>query len=375
MANTAKTEVEKTLEKLVSFKSVSGDRAETQRLLDYAKKELSSAGMHVEQHASNGYLSLIALSQTAPTPAKKYNRKLWLVGHIDVVPAPDAMFSVTYTDDKMFGRGVLDDKMAAAGFIDAVKKLDSVGEYDFGVMLTGDEEVGGANGVSYLLNHLPIKGEAAFVPDSGENWGIETNAKGGFHFTVIANGVAAHGSRPWKGENAIDKLYQFIEMMRKDLGIVDPETAKRDYLRTLNLGVIQGGKVANQVPERAEAKIDIRFPKLEDQKEIQTYLDKVNAGDNGSEIANILIVDPTVVNPDDPWIKKTQDILKSFDIKSVFRSETGATDARFFVKKGIPPIITRPGGDHVHSDDEWLDRKGLELLPKLVLELIKQTAK
>ncbi len=365
----ATTKVEKVLEKLVSFKTVSGKHKKAQDLLEWVQEELKSSNLHIETHEANGFVSLIATSQ-----ASKYNPKLWLMGHIDVVPASDHMFSVKYEKDKLTGRGVFDDKLAAASFIAAIKELGDVSKYDFGIILTSDEELGSENGAKHLFETLPIKGEVAFVPDSGENWTIQTKAKGAFHFKITANGKSAHGSMTWSGDNAIDKIYAAIQQMREDLNIPEPQKAKQEFLKTLNVGSLHGGEAANQVPDHAEALVDIRFPSPHDAKEIEDYFAKINSQSNGIKITDINIASPVDVSPDNSWVKNYQQILKSFKLNSSFSSSTGATDARFFAEANIPSIVSMPAGGNLHSEGEWVDRQGLNLLPQVVAELIKNTA-
>ena len=70
-------------------------------------------------------------------------------------------------------------------------------------MFTTDEELGGENGVGELLKHGWSAG-LAVIPDGGENWQVESAAKGPLRAEIVClAGRSAHGSRPWEGENAI----------------------------------------------------------------------------------------------------------------------------------------------------------------------------
>lgn len=178
----------------------------------------------------------------------------------------------------------------------------------------------------------------------------------------------------WNGDNAIDKIYMAINKMRQDLKIPEPQKAKQEFLRTLNIGSLHSGEAANQVPDHAEALVDIRFTAPEDIDEIQKYFDNLNSQDNGIEITDINIASPVDVSPDNQWVKNYQQILKAFKLDPKFSSSTGATDARFFAEAGIPSIVSMPAGGNLHSEGEWVDREGLNLLPQVVAELIKKTA-
>ncbi|MDI1352580.1 MAG: M20/M25/M40 family metallo-hydrolase, partial [bacterium] len=134
--------------------------------------------------------------------------KLWLVAHIDVVPADPNMFTLAVKDHRIVGRGVLDMKLGVAYYIEFLKELgaSNLKNYDIGVMLTSDEEVGGMNGVRYLLDEQGYRGKIGFLPDGGFDWKIEEAAKGILWIKIKVHGVASHGSRPWLGVNAINNL-------------------------------------------------------------------------------------------------------------------------------------------------------------------------
>jgi len=69
-------------------------------------------------------------------------------------------------------------------------------------------------------------------------------------------GVAAHGSSPWLGINAIEEMRTLLEQIRSDLehAAVHPRLGRP----SLNLGAIRAGDAPNRVPDRCTALVDIR---------------------------------------------------------------------------------------------------------------------
>lgn len=360
--------VEERLKTLVAYRSTTDNQAEVKALLDDAEQQLGVTPMIVKRYEHNGVHSLVATSRETMSP------KVWLVAHVDVVAAKDEMFTVQVTDDRLVGRGVTDDKFAAASFIEAAVQLgESVAEHDFGIMLTGDEETSGLDGVGYLVNKVGYRGDVAFLPDGGFNWQIELQAKGGIRYQLEADGVTAHGSRPWLGENAIEKMLRFVGRLREELRIPSLEEAKAEYnSKTFNLGVIKGGEAANQVPAHAEAVIDIRFVRDEELEEIRVAIAKV-ASEMGIDAREVTHLTPVNNDKNNPWIQKFAQILESEGIAPGYTRSYGGTDARFFAQHGASLLVSQPDGGNLHADGEWISRKGLDEMVAVTKKLIQES--
>jgi succinyl-diaminopimelate desuccinylase len=148
MIDTTDTSVVGILGRLISFPTVSGPTEEMSACFDYVESILSEHGMHVQRHNSNGFPSLIATSRDTTCP------KVLLQAHLDVVPADPTFYSLQEKGGKLYGRGSFDMKFAAACYIALVRSLGAtLQDYSFGIMFTSDEEIGGKNGVNYLLNN------------------------------------------------------------------------------------------------------------------------------------------------------------------------------------------------------------------------------
>lgn len=145
----------------------------------------------------------------------KSEKNLWIMSHLDVVPAGEEKlwdtppFSLVQKDGKLFGRGVEDDQqgcvcsiMAALAFCD----LKIVPEYTIKLLFVADEEVGSKYGIEYLVkNHkLFDKDDLIITPDGGDPEGetIEVAEKNLLWLKVQTHGKQAHGSTPDEGINA-----------------------------------------------------------------------------------------------------------------------------------------------------------------------------
>ena len=161
--------------------------------------------MHTQFIEHDGYRSLIATS-------RRHHKKptVLLSGHIDVVPGAEELFTLQQDHQNYYGRGVLDMKGSIAVFLSIIDELKGkLDQFDLGLLITSDEEIGGFNGTQVVLEHgyLP---KVSILPDGGADWQIQTSAKGVFQLKINTTGQAAHGSQPWNGDNANLKLIRVI---------------------------------------------------------------------------------------------------------------------------------------------------------------------
>ncbi|HEX5744455.1 MAG TPA: M20/M25/M40 family metallo-hydrolase [Candidatus Saccharimonadales bacterium] len=352
--------LEAILADLVAFRTITGDHDAAMGCIGYAEAYLKSRGMKVSRHKHGGFPSLVATTRRTKEP------KLLLQAHLDVVAAPDHCFKLTKKDGKFFGRGVYDMKFAAAIFLKLVDDLrDRLAGYDFGIMFTSDEEIGGQDGVKSLLD-AGYGAQVCLLPDAGGPWKIETSHKGCWIGQVTAQGQAAHGSRPWEGDNAIDRLVDALRDIRK---MFDGQHEDSD---TLSINRIVGGAVVNQVADKAEATLDLRFV---DDDSYERTLKKIK---KLAELHRVSVTTYRLIK-----VSRTDAghplVLPYLRIAEKVRGEPlghvrslGISDAHFFADKGIPVILSRPNGGCAHGDDEWIDKKDLDEYYRVVKAYVEE---
>ncbi|HSW98905.1 MAG TPA: M20/M25/M40 family metallo-hydrolase [Candidatus Saccharimonadales bacterium] len=353
------------LRKLVAQKTTVDDQGARNRAVAYAAHFLEERGMSVQQFEHEGYASLVATTQ----PGSKHPVVL-LSAHLDVVPAPEELFTLQEKDGKFIGRGAMDMKFAVASYLALVDKLQGeLHNYDFGIMLTTDEEVGGANGTHWLLQEQGYRAEVVLIPDGAENWQLETFAKGVQWVKLEAAGKAAHASRPWKGDSAIKRLLQALHDIQ---GLVPANPQPEDTI--LSVGTIEGGTTANQIPVAASAMLDIRTGSVADHEQLFPRI--LAVCENHGVAATLLVSDPPCVNdPEEPYLKPLLGIIDTVIGKPHGTSYSyGATDGRFFSAAGIPCAIISPEAGGLHTDDEWLSITGFGQFCEVLEHYVRQVA-
>lgn len=331
------------LEKLVKYPTETGAETATNKCFEYLSMYLNQRGMAVTELVSSGFPVLMASTTASKQP------KVLLQSHIDVVPAHEVQYVMQRRDGRLYGRGTFDMKFAAACYLMLIDELQTeLQEYDFGIMFTSDEEI--ANGsVQDMLSQGFYEGtEVCILPDAGLNWEIEASCNGAWFMELTANGHTAHGSRPWEGDNAIDRLFECLTQIKAIFGDPKPEHS------SLNIGQIEGGTVANQVPAEAKAVLDMRFKDMDDYSVKRPQVESI-ANKLGLSIRTLASAPPIRIDLTNPYVKTFIDMARDISGREIKPCHSlGSSDAHHFVERGIPTILMRPEGGGPHSDNEWV---------------------
>jgi len=360
--------MEKILEKLISFESTPQNFKEKKKGIFWILNFLKKFPLKIKYFEFSGHPSLIALT-------KNKNPKIFLAAHFDVVPASPKLFNLKIKRKKAFGRGVYDMKFAIACYLKLIEELkNDLKKMNFGIMITSDEEIGGFFGTKKLIEK-GFKSKVVFLPDGGSNWKIEEKAKGAWHLKLEFFGKSAHGSRPWQGEGANEKLIEFLREFKKFFP-KEPCKIKNHWHRTLTIGKIEGGKATNQVSDFSQAFLDIRYLAENERRKIKAILEKLKKK-FGLKIKEIAHSKPYQIDLKQKYIKIFLEILaEKAKIEPAFSVSHGSSDARFFLEKKIPVILIRPRGGGQHSEKEWIDIEDLKkfyfVLKDFVIKLSKE---
>lgn len=357
------------LKKLITFKTVSTDKKENERALRWIKNYLKNLPVTIREYKFNGFPSLVVTTKNS----KK--AKVFLLAHVDVVAGSAQMFKAKISNGKMYGRGTFDMKFAIACFLQLFCELaDDLKNYDLGLMITSDEEIGGFDGVGELVK-MGFGADVCILPDGGENWTIQRSAKGVLRVLVESRGKSGHGSRPWVGVNAIEELADFLTRLRKKFP-AEPCRDKNHFHDTMNVGVIHGGESVNQIPDFAQAFIDFRFTPKTSKAKLQRILREAKQDFPRINFKEDRFNAPYRIKTNDRFVKKYTNIFQSHTKQPPkFIDSHGSSDAKFFVPKGITTILTRPEGAGLHSEVEWIDLASMAKFYEILKEFVRETAK
>jgi succinyl-diaminopimelate desuccinylase len=143
------------LRDLIAFPTVNDPAKKTrptQECPDYLNENLAKMGFDTQVLEQNGFYSVLATyGEGRPVTL--------LLSHFDVVPIGPGWdtdpFELTIQDDMGYGRGTADDKGNTTALLLSAEKIiqqDLLGTVAFA--MTGDEEIGGANGATVVRANL-----------------------------------------------------------------------------------------------------------------------------------------------------------------------------------------------------------------------------
>ena len=269
--------------------------------------------------------------------------------HMDTVP-PFIPSSEDAT--RIWGRGSCDAKGIIAAQIAAAERLREENIYVGLLFVVGEERdslgakianefiakelAGRPSGKRFLVNGEPTENRIALA------------SKGTLRVEVTAGGRMAHSAYPQLGESAIDKLLPALSRLRAMPLPSDPEIGPC----TLNIGLIEGGRAPNVIPDYAHA--DLLYRLVGPSQELRRQI-LATAGDA------VDVTFPLEI----PFLRlRTVDGLPTM-------TAAFTTDVPFLGNWG-EPLLIGPGSIHVaHTDGEYIDKRQLTDAVDLYCEIAR----
>ncbi len=332
------------LKKLIRCKAVSGNIAAVNSAVDCMHDFLKDHGLHCTVEELDGRKILYASTMPGKVQDILFN------AHLDVVPAPDSMFEPEEHEDKLFARGTCDCQGNAV--VIAQTLCDLAGKASAAAIFSTDEEIGGKT-TAYMVEQGYGARKIILILDAAP-YSIAHAQKGIISMTLRAHGKGGHASEPWNLNNPIDSLLEGYFKLRSAWDVLPDDK----WGNTMTPCIISGGSAGNQVPDTAEMVLNIRYIREEDQEKIISKAKELT----GLEVIVNMTSAPAFVDETHPLMQKLKtDMQTKFpDHPITFYRMHGATDARHFVKNGVPIAILGTVGGGFHASNEWVSLKSLE---------------
>jgi len=347
---------------LIRFQTTRSRPQEIHRCADFIEEYLKRHKIAYRRLHHGTTPSLLVTPQEGRAP-------VLLLSHFDVVEGADELFRPVEQDGNLYGRGALDDKYAVALSLvllkNCLERLREKGmsqkDLPFGILLTGDEEVGGSDGAYRGLSMVDT--EFCIVLDGGSVNEIITHEKGVLFLKLVSHGRSAHGSRPWLGENAAEKLIRDYLRLKTFFKQTDHEI----WYRTITLSGLHAGGSINQVPDYAEATLDIRFT---EQDNAELLLAEMRGVIDGQ--IEVLLNEPMFIAGSSKYL----DLLLEIAPEASTCVEHGSSDARYLSLYHIHGIVWgAEGDDSHHSPTEHVTISSIELLYERLFRFVTRIAK
>jgi len=301
-------------------------------------------------------------------------RSLILNGHIDVVPpAAEELwthppFRAVRDGDWIYGRGAGDMKAGLAAMAGAVRALVQAGyapTADVQLQSVVEEECTGHGALQCLLDGT--RADACVITEPHPDH-LTVAQVGVLWFQVELSGVPAHAARASHlGFNAIDAAVEVLAALRRHEARLNeappPPYDAFEHPINLNPGVISGGDWPSTVAARCTLSCRIGLYPGQNPEEARAGVEAAVAeavaasprlAENPPRVRYAgFSCEGSVVDEAEPLVQTLSGAYaRLHGERPKAMATTATTDARHFIRMGIPAVCFGPRGEGIHGIDE-----------------------
>lgn len=355
------------LRQLVAIDSINPDLvpggAGEQKIAHFVADWFERAGLDVVwDEAAPGRPNVIGIARGSGG-----GRSLLLNAHMDTVGVVgmERPHDPYMRDNRLYGRGAYDMKGGLAAIMAAgaaAKKRGLRG--DVIVTAVVDEEYASI-GTSSIVKRW--RTDAAIVTEPTE-LNICTAHKGFAWLDVETEGIAAHGSRPDLGVDAIVKMGKVLVGLEElDRSLRTAPSHRLLGSGSVHASLIQGGQELSSYPKHCLLSVERRTVPGETLQKVGTELpgifERIAATDSTfkARVKTSMVREPFEVSLDEPIVRTVQS--KATAILGREPGEIGQTgwmDSALLSAAGIPTVVFGPGGEGAHAVVEWSNLEHVE---------------
>jgi len=344
-----------------------GERA----IAHYVADWLAHAGLDVEiEEVAPGRFNVVGVARGSGG-----GRALMLNAHMDTVGVAgmEKPHEPVVNGQRLYGRGAYDMKggLAAAMVAAAHAKQRNL-RGDVIVTAVCDEEYASIGTEAIARQY---RAEAAIVTEPTELQ-ICVAHKGFVWLQVETQGIAAHGSRPDLGVDAIAKMgHVLVGLEKLDQTLRANPTHPQLKSGSLHASLVRGGQELSSYPERCVVDVERRTVPGETpaqvQAQIQIILDELTTADPAfkATVKTTFVRDSFGIPEDAPIFQlvnrhATEKLGQAPNVIGVpFWMDTAILSAA-----GIPCVAFGPSGTGAHAVVEWVDLDSVAKCTEILLE-------
>jgi succinyl-diaminopimelate desuccinylase len=344
--------------------------------LDVVERALADLGFQVKRYRFEDIDNLYARYGTG-------SPNFCFAGHTDVVPTGDLTqwsvdpFEAALRDGYLIGRGAADMKGGIAAFITATARFlaqnpNPKGSISF--LITGDEEGLALHGTKRLLEAITAEGEQldhclVGEPTNPDALGdmIKNGRRGSLNCTIQVTGVQGHVAYPLKALNPIRALIGLLSTLQSHCLDEGVEGFQPSNLEVVTMDV--GNPATNVIPERATARLNIRFNTAHNGASLTAWLqDQASQAERlyGAKIdLNIHVSGEAFFTQPGLLTQIVQDACETVTGRRPELSTTGGTSDARFIKDYCPVCEFGLVGATMHQINERVQTSDIETLTEI----------
>ncbi len=384
-----KNEMVETLKNLISIPAVhpdSGGKGEMEKT-EYLNNLIKDFGFDsIERYDAEGRPNIVARING------KTDKTVWVVTHMDVVPAGDLKlwntnpFEPVIKDGKIYGRGTEDNGQELVASLYAAKavideKLKP--ENNICLAFVSDEETGSRYGIEHLLKKKLFKKEDyIIVPDGGNESGtlIEVAEKAVLWLKIKTKGKQCHASMPEKGINA----FRVATIFGYRLGELYSKFNAKNPLFSPPISTFESTKKesnvpnVNTIPGTDVFYLDNRILPEYKTDDVIEFIKNIAADVESKTGAKIEIEvvnreESTRTSPDAPVVKKLRKAVEDvYHVKAYSGGIGGGTCAALFRKQGFDAVVWGKIDEICHMPNEYCKIENLVNDAKVYLKIFSE---
>jgi acetylornithine deacetylase len=306
-------------------------------------------------------------------------RSLLLNAHMDTVGILDMErpHEPFIQDNRLYGRGAYDMKGGLAAIMAAgaaAKKRALHG--DVIITAVADEEYASIGTASIVKNW---HADAAIVTEPTE-LNICTAHKGFVWLDIETEGIAAHGSRPDLGVDAIVKMGKVLVGINELDGSLRSSPSHRLLgSGSVHASLIQGGQELSSYPNHCFLSVERRSVPGETLQKVEAEMTEIIEQIASSDptfkasVKTRMVREPFEASLDEQIVQtlfhKTSMILGHEPIEV---GHTGWMDSALLSASGIPTVIFGPGGEGAHAVVEWSNLEHVERCAEILTAVAEE---
>lgn len=288
-------------------------------------------------------------------------------GHVDVVPPGEGWttgpFEPAIRDGQLYGRGAADMKTAIAAMIAATDSFLKTGapKGSISFLLTCDEEGPAVDGTKAVLEALAAEGERidhclVGEPTSDQRVGdtIKNGRRGSLNVVITIEGKQGHVAYPHRARNPVTPLIETLAALKART--LDTGAPGFDPTNLEVTSVDVGNAAHNVIPQRASAKLNIRFNTNHTPESLLAWIDETASAASARAGAShsLAITSRSVAFYTDPGPftdALVAAVTEAFGAAPVLSTSGGTSDARY-IREVCPVAELGLRNETAHMVDE-----------------------